>query len=120
MLSSPTMRSSASNPRARWFRVLACLFVCAILADIAFDASCDAVSTYTVSGPGIAASGAGAQDPCANGCVPDCFCCSQSVTRGPAVLPPDAGPATLTVSLPPNPAPAGIRPVPYHPPLSPA
>jgi len=118
MLSWLAMWLRDAGRRERWVRVLACLFVSAILADLAFDANCDPVSTSTASGSNLVASGAGAQDACANGCVSDCFCCSQSVTGGPAVLPPDAGPATLTVSRPPNPAPTGVRPIPYHPPLN--
>jgi len=118
MLSSSAVQSSTFDARARWGRVLACLFVCAIMADLALDGSCDSVSISTGSSSILAPDGAGAPDPCANGCVPDCFCCSQSVTRGRAVLPPDAGPATLTVSIPTNPAPTGVRPVPYHPPLN--
>ena len=60
----------------------------------------------------------GNQDPCAGTCVPDCFCCSQSLTRGPAVLPPDAGPVTVAPSLDSPAGRRGLHPVPYRPPLN--
>ena len=101
-----------------WVRALACLFLSAILADLAFDRTCDRASAAETSSPSIAARSVGNEDPCAGGCVPDCFCCSQSLTRGPAVLTPDVGPVTVAPSLNPAAGPRGLRPVPYRPPLN--
>jgi hypothetical protein len=89
----------------------------AITAGILADSRCHRLERTQVH-PGLwSAVPPGGQDPCAGACVPDCYCCSQSVTPGPAVLPPDAGPVSLTVALLPAATPAGIRPVPYRPPL---
>ncbi len=94
------------------------LFVCAILADLSFDRDCDQPSAFTNREATLTASSApGSLDPCARVCVPDCFCCSQSVTRGPAILAPDAGPAVLMIPVRPAAGPVGVSPVPYRPPL---
>jgi hypothetical protein len=96
----------------------ALLVLFTITADIVADSRCHPPAHIqareVLRGP---APSAANQDPCRTGCVPDCYCCSQSVTRGPAVLPPDAGPATVTLPLLLPAAPAGVRPVPYRPPL---
>lgn len=95
----------------------ALLVLFTITADIVADSRCHLPAHIqgraVLRGPAPSAN----QDPCSTGCVPDCYCCSQSVTRGPAVLPPDAGPATVTLPLLLSAAPAGVRPVPYRPPL---
>lgn len=121
MLSCCGMRLAAANRRARWIRPLACLFVFAILADLACDGNCDGALALPASAASVAASGdLGSQDACARGCVPDCFCCSQSIARGQAVLPPDAGPVRPSRPLRATRGPEGVRPVPYRPPLLPA
>jgi hypothetical protein len=103
--------------RPHWVRVLAGVFVFAILADLAFDGSCDRISAATASGASLAPFATGSPDACVNGCVPDCFCCAPAVTHGLSVLPPDSGPATSAGLLPLDAAPVGVHPVPYHPPL---
>ena len=112
------VRDTSSRRHARWVRVLACLFVSAILADLAFDGACDRAFAATASNTLIDAPSVGNGDPCAGGCVPDCFCCSQAVTHGPAVLPPAAGPVVVAPDLDPTACPSGLLPVPYRPPLN--
>ena len=107
-----------ANRRALWIRALGCLFVFAILADVCFDVDCDGALAPPAHGATVAASsGDGSPDACARGCVPDCYCCSQSITTGPAVLPPDAGPVVPMQAPLSTPSPVGVRPVPYRPPL---
>lgn len=106
-----------------WRIVNACaalLVLLTITADILADSRCHPPAR--VHGPAALAGPSSLppsteRDPCATGCVPDCYCCSQSVTRGPAILPPDAGPVMPTLPLLIPAAPAGVRPVPYRPPL---
>jgi hypothetical protein len=111
------MKFARATSRGRWVRALACLFVLAIGSDLALDSNCDGVPAAPVSVALAAASASGAPDDCASRCVPDCFCCSQSLTRTAVVLPPDAGPVGRAQSLPLRLSPAGVRPVPYRPPL---
>ena len=56
-------------------------------------------------------------DPCASGCVPDCYCCSQSegavltrVEHGPRIV-------VMAPAAPATRASDGFRTLPYHPPL---
>lgn len=96
----------------------ALLLLFTITADILADSRCHPAARAQVPAGLWGSVPSTDQDPCDAGCVPDCYCCSQSVTRGPAVLPPDAGPVTPTPPLLPAAAPAGVRPVPYRPPLA--
>lgn len=99
-------------------KLFAALVVCIIFADIALDGSCDPVATGGATQVAFTAGTTdGANDPCADLCVPDCFCCSRSVTAGPAILPPMIGPVAAASELRAPATPAGVRPVPYHPPL---
>jgi hypothetical protein len=102
-------------------RAAACLLLSVIALDVAADAACDSIglgapSASTTAVRGLAPSGA--NEPCADFCIPDCFCCSRSVAAGAAVLPPE--PQRLTAV----PAPAtddlseGVRTVPEPPPLA--
>ena len=112
------MRFVADKRRPRWLRALACLFVCAILADLGFDADCDDPPGAPVSVLSVAPSaGSGSTDACAVGCVPDCYCCSQSIAPDLAALALDAGPIGVPQPERPVKGPAGVRPVPYRPPL---
>lgn len=112
------MQSWPAKRRSRWIRALAALFLSAILADVCFDADCDGTLVSGAQAATLAvSSGGGASDACARGCVPDCYCCSQSITTGPAVLPPDAGPVVPMQAPLSTPSPVGVRPVPYRPPL---
>ena len=106
--------------RARWARAVACLFVVAILSDLALDSTCDWPETGAPASSSLAPPGHApdTRDPCADGCLPDCFCCSQSVTRAPAILSRPAEAVAVAACPPPAPDPAGVRPVPYHPPRS--
>lgn len=95
-----------------------CLLL-SIVADVAADARCDLPSA-----PAGALSAAGAMTPsndedlCAAACIPDCYCCSRTLAANRPVLPAGAGPlARATVAGVPAAA-TGVRPVPYHPPLT--
>jgi hypothetical protein len=113
------MGLSVVKVRARFVRGLACLFLGAIVADLALDGNCDPPETVVAAATSVTASGpAGAQDSCARVCVPDCYCCSHSVAYGPSTLPPDAGPVRLAPAPRPVAVPAGVLPLPYHPPRS--
>lgn len=102
---------------ASWMRGLAALFLLAIFADVALDAKCDPLPTVSDAGSAFSARGSAANERRAPGCVPDCFCCSRSLAVGLAVPPPVLGSLAAAPLLKPLPAPAGVRPVPYHPPL---
>ena len=56
-------------------------------------------------------------DPCGSGCVPDCYCCSQS--EGAAFTLLDHGPCIVVMAFaaPATRASDGFRTLPYHPPL---
>ncbi len=99
-------------------RAAACLLLVVIAADVVSDTTCDSTSlgsasATTLRGP----TPRGANEPCADFCVPDCFCCSRSIAAGPAVLPPE--PERLTLLAPPAAErwSEGVRPVVDHPPL---
>jgi hypothetical protein len=117
MLLSSSVMSRVQGSPARWLRFLSCLVLSAIVTDLALDANCDGGPAFTASTAILASSDTSAPDSCGTVCVPDCFCCSQSVTPGPAVLLPVAGPASRAAAVLPEAAPTGFRPVPYHPPL---
>lgn len=98
-------------------RVIACLLLATIVADVTGDLKCDPVSvgsasTLAVRGP----AQAGSDDSCAPSCVPDCFCCSRSLVAGTAI--PVPGPAALTPFGAPAVShwPEGVRPVVDRPP----
>ena len=110
---------NARRSRFSWtLRAAACLVLAVIAADVAADSACDGASIgvayVTTGGPGAS----GTNEPCSDFCVPDCFCCSRSVTAGQAVPPPDL------LRLAPIAAPAaerwpeGVRPAVDHPPLA--
>jgi hypothetical protein len=98
---------------------VALLLAAVVCADVTLDAACDPIGL-----PGPASSAAAFSgdtqtvDACADGCIPDCFCCSRSETAGPALTLPVL---TAVAQAPaPSPAfvPAVVRPVPEPPPLA--
>lgn len=101
-------------------RAAAAFFVLfTIAADLVADSRCHSPArTQAAAGTQTSTLRSVDQDPCRTGCVPDCYCCSQTVTCGPVSLPPDAGPVVHTVPPLAAPPPSGVRPVPYRPPLS--
>jgi len=109
-----TLARSARSLRA----AAALLLLVAIAADLASDTRChpgprvEEAATVRASG---AESG---DDPCAEGCVPDCYCCSvltaTSIFRVPEA---DRPLAALLVTVDSARAP-GVLPAPYHPPLA--
>ena len=110
--------------RRRWtaLRVAACLLLASIAADLLAD-NCDRASPRLPAteslGPVQDQDRPGTSgEPCADFCVPDCFCCSRIVAAGPALFP--AAPMPLEVIDDPvaERLPHGVRPVPYHPPLA--
>lgn len=115
-------RYSGRARRIRWaVRAAGALLVLfTIAADILADSRCHppagAQAPPALAGPSSLPPST-EQDPCATSCVPDCYCCSQSVTRGAAALPPDAGPVSHTLPWLLPASPSGVRPVPYRPPL---
>ena len=106
--------------RSSWIlRAAACLLLAVIAADVVADSACDSLSigsgsTTTMLGP----STSGANEPCSDFCVPDCFCCSRSVTAGPAVPPPSLARLTPIDAPAAERWPEGVRPVVDRPPLS--
>jgi hypothetical protein len=94
------------------------LFVCLIVSDLAWDASCDDRSVSATSGVAVSVTPADHnRDACAPLCVADCYCCSRSVSPSLIVVLPEAGPLAPVPAFSPTPSPDGVRPVPYHPPL---
>ena len=96
----------------------AALVLFTIAADVVADARCHpavkASSVTSVSG----ASSTDDQDPCATGCVPDCFCCS---TLSPSHMAPPiqiSGPAVTVEALAAPRFEPGVLPLPYRPPLA--
>lgn len=98
---------------------MAFLLAAAVCADVTLDAACDPIG---LPGPAKTAavfcSDTGADDACAQSCVPDCFCCSRSETAGQALtLPPLTALAQAPTPIADS-ALAVVRPVPEPPPLA--
>ena len=103
-------------------RVAAALVLFAAIAgDLVADTRCHNVPPESASQAGsLKAPGGRGQvtfDPCGGFCVPDCFCCSQLVAGAPATLLPAVRCSLPIASNGAERWPAGVRPVPYHPPL---
>jgi hypothetical protein len=96
------------------------LLVVAIGADLAADSRCHP-GPRVEEATTVRASGAeSSDDPCAGGCVPDCYCCSVLTATSIFRVPPADRPlVALLVTVDPARAP-GVVPAPYHPPLAPA
>ena len=104
--------------RSKWVPVLAAIFVCLIVTDLALDARCDdgplgSYASATVSN----AAGVNA-DACASGCVPDCYCCAQTLPTATLPAPSAGEPVGVVVARNPTRPPDGVSPLPYHPPLA--
>ncbi len=121
VLSCPAMKRSRVTRRGLSvaLRAAACLLLAVIASDLVTDTACDsfgfgAASATTVRGavPG------GANEPCADVCVPDCFCCSRSVVAGPVVLAQEPERLTSVVAPVAKRCTEGFRPVVDHPPLA--
>lgn len=111
------MRSWLSQ-RPVWVRLLAMLFVCLIVSDLAWDVSCDQLSVPAGGGGAVTTAPPDHDgDACAPLCVADCYCCSRGLSATVVMVMPAIGSATLAVALAPDAAPDGVRPIPYHPPL---
>lgn len=98
-------------------RVLAGLFVCLIVADVAAQGHCDELLTPSGSALALSAGTATTTDACSQVCVPDCYCCAGGVEHATVVTLTGAGRAERAAELAPPSAPVGVRPLPYHPPL---
>jgi hypothetical protein len=101
-------------------RGLACLLLAAICVDIVGDATCDAPPPVAPSATVLADLERGpsrSPEPCAEVCVPDCFCCSRSVAADPAVVPPRPVGLTRLATPASEHGAAGWRPPVDHPPL---
>jgi hypothetical protein len=95
--------------------IAALLLLASIAADLASDSRCHPLAPLA---PGASVrAAADSTDACADGCVPDCYCCS---TVSPTALfrlagaecqhAPFAGPADPSAA-------SGVSPAPYRPPL---
>ncbi len=100
-------------------RAAAFLLLAVIAADLSADGSCFATGSPAAGLAWSPAGGAsGDADPCAAGCVPDCFCCSTGEAHGLLALDaPDASCAELAAESP-LAASLGARRLPYIPPLA--
>jgi hypothetical protein len=99
-------------------RSIALSLLAVIAADVVGDADCDPLR-LDVGSVTLAVAPAGATstaDPCADFCVPDCFCCARSVGAATAAVPPV--PALLSPLAPADAADRtqGVRPLLDHPP----
>jgi len=115
--------TSGAVPRAQriWHGIrlaAAALVLFTIAADVVADARCHpAVQTPSVTSVS-GASSTDDRDPCATGCVPDCFCCS---TLSPSHMGPPiqiSGPAVRVEALAAPRFEPGVLPLPYRPPLA--
>jgi hypothetical protein len=100
-------------------RAAACLLLAVITADVVGDTNCDSPDVTLASATQLQGPAAtGANEPCGDVCIPDCFCCSRSVVASSVVIPPE--PESLaSVDAPlAEQWPAGVRPVVDRPPLT--
>lgn len=112
--------SGMSRDRRSWMCVLrlsvALLLVCAIGADLTADTLCDAAQE--MGGPiSLVAAPSDASDSCGSVCVPDCFCCSISLSAQTFVLPVMVDAALPPAVRPAEPLPFATRSVSHRPPL---
>jgi hypothetical protein len=97
-------------------KLVAVLLISLASADLAFDAGCDPLPT------GSATSVLAAEDEdgenCGSSCAADCFCCTivTAASVNPSLPALESLEGTLRFAQ--AQAPDGVRPVPYHPPLS--
>jgi hypothetical protein len=98
-------------------RILAALFVCLIVADVAAEGHCDERLAPSLSVLTLSSSTATTTDACGQVCVPDCYCCAGGVEHATVVVLTGVGRAERSTELAAPSAPDGVRPLPYHPPL---
>jgi hypothetical protein len=98
-------------------RILAALFVCLIVADVAAEGHCDERLAPSRSVLTFSNSTTAPTDACGQVCVPDCYCCAGGVEHATVVVLTGAGRAERAAESAPPSAPDGVRPCPYHPPL---
>ncbi len=105
-----------SRSKRGWPTVAALILVGLIGFDVALDAACDPLPLR--GGPlALTAARTAGSEFCASLCVPDCFCCSRAPGAVTFALTPAPGAVVPVPSPLSEPAPTGVRPVPYHPPL---
>lgn len=97
-------------------RLVAALFVCLIVADVAAQGHCDSLAASRAVFA-LASSAATTTDACGQICVPDCYCCAGGVEHATVVVLTGGGRAERPAELAPPSAPDGVRPLPYRPPL---
>jgi hypothetical protein len=99
-------------------RAAACLLLAVIAADLVADTACDSLGLGAASAAAVgAATTDTANEPCADVCVSDCFCCSRSVAATSLLLPPEPQRLTALAVHASDRWSEGIRPVVDHPPL---
>lgn len=103
------------HPRGKLYPIAALMLLLVIAADLSDDA-CHPLPHGRTQATSI--SGALAGDACASACVPDCYCCS-TISVTVAYVPQQAtGAATPLLAPAARSYPPGVRPLPYHPPLT--
>lgn len=104
--------------RGRLHSIAALLLLLAIAADLSED-SCHPLPQALTEAASISGAGApSSEDACAGGCVPDCYCCSTISVTVAYVPQRAAGAATPLLAPAVHSYPPGVRPLPYHPPLT--
>lgn len=99
-------------------RAAAWLLLVVIGIDLAVDAGCDSIgSVASASAVGEATPGH-TDEPCADFCVPDCFCCSRSLVAGSVVCPPVSERLSLVDAFMVGRWTVGVHPAVDHPPLA--
>jgi hypothetical protein len=94
----------------------ALLLLVSIAADLASDSRCHPLRTLEATAS--VSSADAADDPCSDGCVPDCYCCSV-VSPTSVFRLADADQPFVVLAAPVEPAGApGVAAAPYRPPLA--
>jgi len=102
---------------SRSLRALAALLLLlTIAADLAADSRCHPISRVE-AGTSVSAAETSDEDPCADGCVPDCYCCSVLSATSIFRLPEADQPLVAVLAAVDSARVPGVEPVPYRPPL---
>lgn len=98
----------------------AALVLLSIVTDIGADSRCHGMSVAHIEpSQGVSTSGSPArEDPCGDGCVPDCYCCSVLTLAPVFRLVQMNAPVLAGATAPEGSCAAGVQTPPYHPPLS--
>jgi hypothetical protein len=103
-----------------WLRHLLAIAVLASIVGDLIDVHCD-VPSRIASGATISGASAPPGDDCESsgfGCVPDCFCCCSATTAIPPLsIPAESTPGPRIERGAPLVLVAGVKPLPYRPPL---